>query len=393
MLLFWRIRYLDSRDRAFKDRDLWLDTQVLDHVSRARVELDLELGETDGHRNMLRHRHLFTEKERPPTSVPDRFSGFLVSCYFEDENGLPLSQHRMGVILSGTPHALVVPAGADNHDIAFVTTETPPLPIDEMTLSESDIKALIYFTRDLRELLATSFAKEESLPVRLSCRGGTSWRLETAVSDEELRSFAMVLRRLYMKSEVGSLANAVDVTTKVLTNHLLGLWIRSSFTRYEQEVTEAPFWCPVFGVDGCPVSRKTLIDVFLNTIGAHQPNHRRTREYEECLRAADNSDSKLMFMFIESLWTACVHYRSIGTSISEVFDAYCARHRPSIEYIKALSGHLPEFGTLEKKTERAERILAVKAQELAQTIWDDKGRPAGGPAQYVAEARELLDAP
>jgi hypothetical protein len=26
MLLFWRIRYLDTRDKAFKDRDLWLDT-------------------------------------------------------------------------------------------------------------------------------------------------------------------------------------------------------------------------------------------------------------------------------------------------------------------------------------------------------------------------------
>ena len=38
MLLFWRIKYLDSRDRQFKDRDLTLDTTTLDAVDRAAIE-------------------------------------------------------------------------------------------------------------------------------------------------------------------------------------------------------------------------------------------------------------------------------------------------------------------------------------------------------------------
>jgi hypothetical protein len=38
MLLFWRIRYFDSRDRQFKDRDLWLVTEELDPVKRSAIE-------------------------------------------------------------------------------------------------------------------------------------------------------------------------------------------------------------------------------------------------------------------------------------------------------------------------------------------------------------------
>src|SRR5688572_26024005 len=42
MILFWRIRYLDTHDQEFKDRDLWLDTDDLDSLTRAAVEATKE---------------------------------------------------------------------------------------------------------------------------------------------------------------------------------------------------------------------------------------------------------------------------------------------------------------------------------------------------------------
>jgi hypothetical protein len=37
MILFWRVRYLDYQEKNFKDRDLWLDTAILDSVTKAAV--------------------------------------------------------------------------------------------------------------------------------------------------------------------------------------------------------------------------------------------------------------------------------------------------------------------------------------------------------------------
>jgi hypothetical protein len=61
MLLFWTIRYPDSRDRQFKNRNLWLDTDALDAVTEAAVEATYDSNDSS-RRPMLRFRALFREE-------------------------------------------------------------------------------------------------------------------------------------------------------------------------------------------------------------------------------------------------------------------------------------------------------------------------------------------
>ena len=62
MILFWRIRYLDRRDRHFYDRDLWLDTHSLPPKQRAEVEAIYEARESLPDTAILKLRHLFIER-------------------------------------------------------------------------------------------------------------------------------------------------------------------------------------------------------------------------------------------------------------------------------------------------------------------------------------------
>ncbi len=117
MLLFWRIRYLDSRDKQFKDRDLWLDTGTLDAVSKAAVEANYALHNSD-RRAILRYRHLFQEG-RPDTKSLACGGGFCVSDYFEDEAGQELTYQRMAVVLTGNPQATFFPPGTRPHDAEY----------------------------------------------------------------------------------------------------------------------------------------------------------------------------------------------------------------------------------------------------------------------------------
>jgi len=61
MLLFWKLRHLDTHDRRSKDRTLMLDTEHLDPVNKAAVEMSKSLDPTLNTRDMVRFRHLFRE--------------------------------------------------------------------------------------------------------------------------------------------------------------------------------------------------------------------------------------------------------------------------------------------------------------------------------------------
>jgi hypothetical protein len=78
MLLFWRIRYLDSRDKQYKDRDLWLDTDSLDAVAKTAIEAIHEMGGLWHGRAILRFRNLFREENYTKEELDDRN----ISCKF-----------------------------------------------------------------------------------------------------------------------------------------------------------------------------------------------------------------------------------------------------------------------------------------------------------------------
>src|SRR4051812_21386560 len=115
----------------------------------------------------------------------------------------------MAVALTGDPDAVLFPAGTEQHIIEYALAERRPIPIYKISLSQDQLKILGYFVRDLRELLASAFYKDG--PGELTSTDSRGPTLQTAVSDEEIRSFVTIFRRLYMENEPANFLKAVAV--------------------------------------------------------------------------------------------------------------------------------------------------------------------------------------
>lgn len=396
MLLFWRIRYLDRQDKQFKDRDLWLETDSLDSAIKKAVEAVQDLRDLGNGREMLRYRHLFHEQQYSETELNDLFvrhggmSAVFIHDYFEDESGKELSNKQMAEILTGSPTAIMLPAGAKQHDIDYILADKRPIPVDEVSLSNKQLEVLGYFTRDLREMLASAFFKDG--PGTLTSSGGATPIIETAVTDEEIRSFVTIFRRLYMASEPGNFVKAVTLFGELTSQYPLGNWVKGVAGEYERELNGKPDFIPMVGRENWAFSRKRLIDVYLYTQYAHQPDARRARQYAECLASVDKRSGLLFWLFLTEMWHCALHIGNAGVIIANFYDRYCEHHGISPTVLKSVSGEHPTIGTLEKKDARRARVFREKTEELAMELWKQKGRPEGGPTQFFTEARKQLSA-
>ena len=395
MFLFWKIRYLDTRDKQFKDRDLWLDTNTLDDVTKAAIELTYELKDIEHKREMLRYRHLFCEKNYTSKDLTDLYSqhsnninSTFVHEYFEDENGNELSNKRMATILTDNPNAIMFPSGAKPHDIDYVLAEKRPIPIDQILLTDEQLKILGYFVRDLREILASAFYKDG--PGSLSSGGSKPCRLQTAVTDEEIRSFVTIFRRLYMKKEPANFLKAVAVVGDAVKGYPLSNWLKGAAGDYEAELEEKPDFVRCLVQDKCTFTRKRLIDVFLYTQYAHQPDDKCSQQFQECLTEVGNNLPMLTWLFLTELWKCSLHIRNSGVIITSFYDRYCQYHNVFPEVLASIAKDNPEIGTLEKKADRQIRLFEEKAKALAMKLWKNSGSPEGGPERFIGQAQEQL---
>jgi len=396
MFLFWRIRYLETREKQFKDRELWLETDTLDDVTKAAVELAYELKDIGHQREMLRYRHLFREnnptkdESNPLCQRHNEISTVFIHDYFEDENGNELSNKQMAEILTGKPDAIMFPAGAKQHDIDYALSDKLPIPIDKISLSQDQLKVLGYFARDLREMLASSFYKDGPGTLTSSC--GNAPTLSTAVTDEEIRSFVTIFRRLYMEKEPANFLKAVAVFKEAVRSYRLSNWVKGVAGEYEAELKVKPNFVPFLGQDKFPFARKRIIDVFLYTQYAHQPDADRSRQFQECLSAVGNNPPLLIWLFLTELHACSLHIRNAGVIIADFYDRYCQYHKASSDVLVSVASDNPGIGTLEKKESREARIFREKTEGLAKTIWINKGCPNGGPMQFINQASEQLKA-
>ena len=92
------------------------------------------------------------------------------------------------------------------------------------------------------------------------------------------------------------------------------------------------------------------------------------------------------------LWRCSLHIRNAGVIIADFYDRYCQWHQVSCGVLDSVSSENVGIGALEKKEAQQGRVLREKAEELASAIWKDKGRPEGGPMQFLQQAREQLKA-
>lgn len=395
MLLFWRIRYLDSRDKQFKDRDLLLDTDRLDPVTKAAVELCCEMERPGGGRAMLRYRHVFREEKHSGdelNKLVERHSAMNMFCvpeYFEDENGKQLTRKQMGVILTGNPNAVMLPAGTKQHDIEFMFTPKPDVDLDQIQIPKADLNALAYFRRDFRELEASSFLAEG--PGTLRVAGWMPPAAQTAVSGDEITSFVMVFRRLYMLKEPGNFPKAAEAFAGALLPHPVARWVEGVAAEYQKDLNTVPDMVPIQKKGQVTFTRKRLIDVFLNTQYAHQGEESQKRQYAECLAQVDSQREVLFWLFLKSMWECSLHIRNAGVQIASFTEHYCKCHGLTPSPVEFASEYIG-MGQLEKKGDREVRILREKAEELAVTLWKNAGGPEGGHVRFFDQAVAQLRA-
>jgi hypothetical protein len=274
MLIFWKIRYFNRSTKDFVGRDLILDTKTLESVLRAAVELAIETKNTNTDRYFLKFRALFKEVnfdqlDEQQRIDPGGFKTIALHEYCEDETGKEMTHTEVGRILTGNPQAVSIPAGARQHDIDLMLSEPKPLPISGVSLTDTGIRVLGYFARDLRELQESALMKNGP--------GSISWRghsftdqavdpvLETSVTDEELRSFVTIFRRLYMAKEPANLLKTAEIFTSAIGDYPKVKWIAAEIQGYEAKLNSPCDVRPFLQSQLFSITRKRIIDVFIYT--------------------------------------------------------------------------------------------------------------------------------
>ncbi len=389
MLLFWRIRYLDSRNKQLKDRDLALDTTTLDAVSKAAIEVICERGNSVD-RRILRFRHLFRE-DVPTEELNDLclrsrgMNSFSLVDYVEDETGMELTPQRFGFLLTGNEKAVVFPSRMRPHDIEYALSDKEPIHMDDVSLTDEQCRVLGYFTRDLHEMLAAAFLRDGRHAL-----DGNGMSLQSTTGKEEVGSFVMIFRRLYMQDEPGSFIKALVTFNEGFSGYPITKWVMAHGCTYRKELDQPPSFFPFPPYKALPFTQKRLIDVFLYTEYAHQPNERRERQYRECLAAVDGKKGALTWLFLSEIQRCAAHMTNVGRVIAHLFDGYCKGHKVFAEVLPSMAAEHPGLGTLEKECEKRARVFEEKVKEVAHAKWESAGRPPGGSCRFTWEAQKEL---
>jgi hypothetical protein len=138
------------------------------------------------------------------------------------------------------------------------------------------------------------------------------------------------------------------------------------------------------------VQTKQLIDVYLYTRYAHQPNGKRQRQFGECLKEVNGKRDLLTWMFLTEIWRCGLEIGNAGRVISEWFKVYCDHHSVTPDVLRSMRDEHSGLGAGEKDEEWRDRLFREKAEALALDLWAQHGRPQGGPTEFLATAREQL---
>jgi hypothetical protein len=398
LLILWKIRYLDREDKQFKDRELLLETTALPPAKRAAVEMLMKSNNRRNERELLKFRRLFTEASeidvRQRMSAAHELNLFCLIDYLEDERGEEIAANEMARTLTGNPGAVAIPPGAKQHDLDYMFAERKPVPVAEVCLSPDEIRLLGYFVRDFTELKGSELMKDG--PGSLSS-GGTlpvlpnrDFHHVTAATDDEIRSFVTIFRRLYMEKEPANFIKAADTFKIALGDHPLGRWVKGAADEYEIQLRNTPQTFPVPPPGPGNFTVKRLIDVFLYTQYSHQPDDKRQRQFEECLQQVGARRNVLTWLFLTEIWNCGLKIASAGSAIADWFKHYCEFHRIVPDILGSLRSEHGGLGKAEKEEDRTIRLFREQVEELEVQLWKEAGKPDGGPLQFRLTAQQQL---
>jgi hypothetical protein len=392
MFLCWKVRYYDRGDKLFKDRDLNLDTNTLDPATKAAVELCRVWDERGHGRGMLRFRHLFQERqyvhsvEKTQAEHHGNWDSFIIIDYFEDEAGNDMSGKPVTVMRNDQPCTIVLPGVAKQMHTAIPTARSP-FDLTKISMSPRHVTALGYFSRDMRELMSSPFMKEG--PGTLFAQGD-KLTVKTAVTADEIRAFVMVFRRLYMEKEPAGFLKAVSIFDEVLSGDPLAGWVTHFAGEYTRMLSAAPHMVPGVADKEQLFCTKRLIDVFLYTQYAHQPDEKRAKQFKECLDQIGGSSAKLVWVFLTAVWQCSITMMNAGRIVADFYDRYCQCHQTAEDIVASVLQTTSGIGALEKKDVRRQRLFREKAEELSTTLWQAEGRPNDPPKQFIRETKAQM---
>lgn len=323
--------------------------------------------------------------------------GLSLNNYCEDEEGNEISMGAIGRILTGNPNTILIPSGAKQHDLEYMFSKKTPVPLIEVALSTDEIRLLGYFVRDLEELKESALMKEGAGSIttggHLSNLVNGDYHYQTAVNNEEIRSFLMIFRRLYMENEPANVVKAVELFERALGGHPRGRWAHAVVDEYLSNLQQSPEVRPFLPSNTVAFTRKRLIDVFLYTQFAHQPNTTRQRQFTECLAQVGERRNFLTWLFLREVWSCGLKVTSAGNVIAEWFEAYCRHFKITPDILNSLMTVHEGLGVVEKSEARKVRLFREKVEEIEIELWKQAGCPAGGPIRFrhIAESR-LRDA-
>ena len=213
---------------------------------------------------------------------------------------------------------------------------------------------------------------------------------QTAVTDDEIRSFMTIFRRLYMDKEPANFVKASTLFEKILESHPLSKWVNGVADEYNAQLQKPPE-CPPF-MQGAPItfSTKRLIDVFLYTQYAHQPEEKRQRQFTECLDQVGGKLNFLTWLLLREVWKCSLKIANAGPVIANWFNRYCDHHGVTPDILQSLKAQHTGLGTSEKKEVRKARLFREKVEELELELWKHAGKPEGGPVQFRLIAQQRL---
>ncbi|MCF6283718.1 MAG: hypothetical protein L3K26_00790 [Candidatus Hydrogenedentes bacterium] len=309
---------------------------------------------------------------------------FCLPNYFEDDGGQELSIQEVGAALSGNPHTITLPAGMKKHEIEYALSEKTPIPIDQVSFSQERIELLGYFVRDLKELENSEFYKNG--PGTLSNHDG----LKTAVSDEEIRSFVTIFRRLYMQKERANFVKAVEVFASAIRANSRADFVSGLGHEYSAALNKPPETPRSFVKRNLSFTRKKLLDSFIYTQYAHQPHAQKQRQFEECFAAVGDDKPVLTWLFLTEIWKSALLMSNAGQFIAHLYAAYCEFHSVTPRILGSIAADHRGFGTLEKNQDHRNRVLREQTKIVADSLWKEAGCPSGGLEQFISEARRQL---
>jgi len=313
-------------------------------------------------------------------------TSFFLHDYFEDENEDFITMAEIGPILTGDPNTVLIPSGTKQYHIEYMFAEKPPVPVAEVTLTTDEIRLFGYFVRDLEELLASELTKDGAGTIS---KGGTlpvlangDYHHQTAVTDDEIRSFMTIFRRLYMEKEPANFGKAATLFKKTLHTHPLGKWVKGVADEYDAHLQNMLEFRPFMQGTTVTFNAKRLIDVFLYTQYAHQPDEKRQLQFTVCLQQVSGKRNFLTWLFLKKVWTCALEIGNAGRVIAGWFKHYCNHHGIKPDILNSLRTEHTGLGTAEKEDARKARLFREKVEKLELELWRQAGKPEGGPLQY-----------